>query len=184
MNPTIVYVAMTTQHNSSDHLNVKLENDLLVKVMLSVVESDGLAFDTLDSKAGLVLGFGLVSIAELLGFLLLTAPEAHPLKMVLPLMVQILFYFGMGLLTAGTAFAMIALYPRGFVRSIDILTPEILAQPITTSDVMRKVLTTTKKNSLVLQEKSRWARLAAVLVPAGLFCFALVVLLLFQSVIG
>src|SRR5579859_5860702 len=128
------------RYKGSDHLDTNLENDLLVKIILSKVESDGLAFDTLDSKAGLILGFGLVSIAELLGFLLLAASEARPVKMVLPPLVRDLFYFGMGLLIAGTALAMMVLYPRGFVRSIEILTPELLGHPATTSDIITRVV--------------------------------------------
>src|SRR5260221_681988 len=168
----------------TEHLGAKLNSETLVNMFLSEIESEGLRFDTLDDKAGLILGFGLVRIAELVGFLLLAAAEAHPSRVAVPMLVQVLFYFGMGFLMTGTAFAMLALSPRSFTREASILTRKMVTQAPTVFSVLDSLLSAKQNNAPVLILKGRWTRVGGILVLAGLLSLAMVVLLPFHSLVG
>jgi len=175
---------MTPSAAGTEHLATKLTTDSLVEMLRSEMKTESAQFDTLDSKAGLVLGFGLVSVTELVGFLLLAASDAHPSRAAVPTVAQLLFYFGTAFLMSGTVFAMMALYPRGFVRDAGIITAQMLTKAPQVSDVLRSVLAAQKKNGPVLKSKGTLTRLGAVFVLAGLLCFAAFVVVLFHSVIA
>ena len=171
---------MTDKASDTSHLAAALDSETLVNMLLSQVESEGKTFDTLDSKAGLILGFGLVGIGEIAGFLLLATSEAHQPRAV-SCGVRVFFYLGMVLIMAGAASAMWALYPRGFSREIRVITAETLENPPKVVDVLKHVLEVKDGNQGVLKLKADWTRAAGILVVAGLFCLAGVTLLLFRS---
>jgi hypothetical protein len=157
-----------------------IENDLLHRFVVAHAESDQTLFQNIDSKAGMVLGFALVTIAELLGFLLLVVAEGRILKMSHPHLVSALFWAGMVFLIGGSVSATLALYPRPFfsgiaIRSID------ANNPLTLEGLLQLINTMKTTNAPYLKKKHLMTRVASVLVPAGLLCLAFVVLLLFSS---
>jgi hypothetical protein len=164
---------------TSDHPRGLSDEDFL-KLLSSYMEGDGRAFDRLDSKAGLVLGFAMVSLAEILGFLLLAAGENHKINSIHPRLVEGFFIAGLSLIVTGAIFSTLALYPRGFTNapSIRVTSSELPS----ISSIINSFIVTGQRNDPILSKKARLTQIACVLVPLGLFCFAGDALLLFMSV--
>ncbi len=145
-------------------------------------------FDALDSKTGVIVGFVVVSIVEILGFLLLAASEAvTPVQLagtpIFSRSVQI--FFGLGLLFSflSTLFGLLALRVRKFALGFDY---EKLVGGATLTDQQLKtlflddILTSVRTNAKVLDEKVNYAKRASFLVLAGLLCYTVVVAQVFM----
>jgi len=162
--------------------------DFVWEMGLSKIKDQIEMFDALDSKTGVIVGFVVVSIVEILGFLLLAAVEA-PTQIQIngtPLFsTSIVVSFCAGLLCSflSTAFGLMALRVREFAIGFDyeklvggaILLPEEL-KTIFLGDIVTSVHT----NKQILKEKVSYAKIANVLVFAGLFCHTIVVARVFM----
>jgi hypothetical protein len=143
-------------------------------------------FDTLDSKIGVIVGFVVVSIVELLGFLLLAGADATgPIsdRQAFSLLVEV--FFGIGLVCSflSTAAGLVALRVRAFAVGFDYeklvgganLQPDEL-KTLFLGDLVASV----RKNMEVLKKKAWWATASSWLVVAGLLCYTVVVARVFM----
>ena len=84
--------------------------------------------ERLDTKTGVILGFVIVSVAEILGFLLLIAGERHKLELVYPKAFVGLFVFALTCVLVATVLGCWEMFPRSthqgfFLRFIKIIDP-------------------------------------------------------------
>jgi len=144
-------------------------------------------FDALDSKTGVIVGFVVVSIVEILGFLLLAAAEATtPTQLrgtpIFSLSVRI--FFGLGLLFSflSTCFGLLALRVRKFAIGFDyekLVGGAALEVRELKTVFLDDILSSVRTNAQVLDDKVRYAKIASFLVLAGLLCYTIVVARLF-----
>src|SRR5260370_20502934 len=144
-------------------------------------------FDALDSNTDVIVGFVVVSIVEILGFLLLAAAEATTptqLSGTPMFSVLVVVFFGLGLLCSflSTVFGLLALRVRQFaigfdyeklVRGADLRSEEL--KTLFLDDLVASVRT----NQRILEEKVMYAKTASLRVLPGLLCYTIVVVRLF-----
>ena len=145
-------------------------------------------FDAIDSKTGVIVGFVVVSIVEILGFLLLAAAEATtPAQLSgTPIFsLSVVIFFGLGLFCSflSTCSGLLALRVRAFAIGFDYeklvggaSLPVAELKTVFLDDLVSSVRT----NRQILDEKVRYARTASLLVLAGLLCYTVVVAKVFM----
>jgi hypothetical protein len=144
-------------------------------------------FDALDSKTGVIVGFVVVSIVEILGFLLLAAADATPAQINgTPIFsFWVVVFFGLGLLSSflSTCFGLLALRVRAFAIGFDYeklvggaMLQERELKTLFLDDLVKSV----RANAQVLDDKVRYAKIASLLVLAGLLCYTIVVARVFM----
>jgi hypothetical protein len=140
-------------------------------------------FDALDSKTGVIVGFVVVSIVEILGFLLLAAAEAvSPQQLrgtpIFSLCVQIFFGFGLFFSFLSTCSGLFALRVRKFAIGFDyekLVGGAALETKELKTIFLEDLLISVRTNTKVLDEKVNYAKTASFLVLAGLLCYTVVV---------
>ncbi len=148
-------------------------------------------FDALDSKTGVIVGFVVVSIVELLGFLILAAAEAvQPIQLhhspAFSCVVGIFFFSGLLLSIFSTWLGLRAIRVRQFAIGFDYARMLGLAnlkaaelKAIFLDDLLQSV----NSNERVLNDKVKFAKASAISVLVGLMCYTMVVAMLFLSFI-
>jgi hypothetical protein len=167
--------------------NPKQESLKLV-LELALHEEEQLAnrANWLDTKTGAVLGFAIVSVAELLGFLLLASREGTKLRITHPRLLAAVFVLGLVSLLFAMILGLVELAPMGFeygasaeflALQIDKEEQEIRLQCV---DSLRK---TSVANRAIVQKKAQLAKATAIAVGAALLCYAVAVVMLFYSLL-
>jgi hypothetical protein len=148
-------------------------------------------FDALDSKTGVIVGFVVVSIVELLGFLIFAAAEAvQPIQLhhslAFSCVVGVFFFLGLLLSILSTWLGLQAIRVRQFAIGFDYGKMLGLAnlkvvelKAIFLDDLLQSV----NSNERVLNDKVRFAKASAWSVLVGLMCYTIVVAVLFVSFI-
>lgn len=141
-------------------------------------------FDALDSKTGVIVGFVVVSIVEILGFLILAATEVKDLNHSPALSrIVVVFFFG-GLVSSlvSTLVGLRALRVREFAIGFD-YKKFVEAANLPPAEIKTRflddLLQSVEKNKVVLREKVTSAKIAAAFVLLGIVCYAIVVAMVF-----
>lgn len=159
---------------------------------LALHEEEGLAdrANWLDTKTGAVLGFVIVSIAELLGFLFLASAE-HPgghriFTIAHPYLTAVLFSIGLMAIVAAMISGLFELAPMGFsygtsteflASQVDKPSSEIRAQCV------NALRSTSVRNRAIVQEKAKLVKVTVFCVGVALLCYAAAVATLFFSLL-
>ncbi len=136
--------------------------------------------DALDSKTGLIVGFVVVSIVEILGFLLLAAAEAtkHEPSVILSRGIALLFVLGLLLSLLSTVLGFMALRVREFAIGFDypqLVSDANLPEKQLKARFLDDLVRSVQLNKGVLEEKVRYARAATRFAVVGLICYTIVV---------
>lgn len=146
-------------------------------------------FDALDSKTGVIVGFVVVSIVEILGFLLLAAAEATETKQLdssraFSWPVVIFFFVGVILSIISTWLGLQAIRVRQFAIGFDYSRMVGIAnlkvqelKAVFLDDLLQSV----NNNEHVLNDKVRFAKASGWCVLGGLICYTIVVGMLFMA---
>jgi hypothetical protein len=153
--------------------------------------SDQIEFDAIDSKTGVIVGFVVVSIVEILGFLILAAAEAtQPTQLHSSLAfscaVGVFFFLGLVLSLLSTWLGLQAIRVRQFAIGFDygkMLGLANLKETELKAIFLGDLLQSVNSNERVLNDKVKFAKAAAGLVLIGLMCYTVVVGMLFISFI-
>jgi len=145
-------------------------------------------FDALDSKTGVIVGFVVVSIVEILGFLLLAAAEATTPSQLSgsPIFsLRVVIFFGVGLLCSflSTVFGLLALRVREFAIGFDyekLVGGANLQVAELKTLFLDDLVASVRTNKQILEEKVMYAKIASSLVLAGLLCYTVVVAQVFM----
>ena len=171
--------------NQSLPANPKKES-VQVVLELALHEEEQLAnrANWLDTKTGAVLGFAIVSVAELLGFLLLASKDGTKLSITHPCLLAAVFVLGLVSLLLAMILGLVELAPMGFEYGasteflsllIDKEEHEIRLQCV---DSLRK---TSVVNRAIVQKKAKLTKTTALAVGAALLCYTVAVVMLFYS---
>jgi hypothetical protein len=140
--------------------------------------------DALDSKIGLLLGFVVVSVAEVLGFLLLAAADnTNPSPRYTPPVLG-LFLLSFFLVLGATVAGLLGLGMRKF--ALGFRYHEMVSKANHSPQELRimfldDLLQSSKNNSSALDQKQKWARITLILVVLTLLTYAALSILLFTS---
>jgi len=143
----------------------------------------------LDTKTGVILGFVIVSVAELLGFLLLASRERTSSSITgipHPCLLAIVFVLGLLALIAAMFCGLAELYPMGFQYgpSAEYLAGQVDKKPEEiAADCVDSLRKTSKHNLGIIRRKAKWTKATVLAVAAALFFYAVAVLILFFSLL-
>jgi hypothetical protein len=158
--------------------------DFLVDVANRKIESQHEVIGELDQKCSVLLGFSLVSVIEMLGFLLLVAVEQPTNGTREPSWVHFVFHLAMILVVIGSAILLLSL--KG-VAYHAISAAEFCALCDVTKDyreIASAVLANSgramTRNFLVIRQRRRKIRVAAVVIGVGLVLFAVLAARMFE----
>lgn len=148
-------------------------------------------FDAIDSKTGVIIGFVVVSIVEILGFLILAAAEAtqaSQLHSSVAFSCAVGFFFFLGLILSilSTWLGLRAIRVREFALGFDygkLLGLANLKEEELKALFLGDLLQSVNSNERVLNDKVKSAKAAAALVLMGLVCYTTDVGILFVSFI-
>ncbi len=138
----------------------------------------------LDTKTGAVLGFVIVSVAELLGFLFLASGEKAKLPGVHLCPFAMFFFVGLGALVVASLLGLFELAPMRFKygASTELLAPHV-DKPV--NEVRMLCLDflrgTVAHNRQIVSKKANLAKATVIFVAVALFCYAAAVAILFLS---
>lgn len=146
-------------------------------------------FNALDTKAGLILGFIVVSVAEVLGYLILAAAEAEKMRSspYLSEPVSCLFFLGLGTVGLATICGFMALRTRDFSLGVELSKMILQAKHSNWSDealwasFLDVVSESISSNNKSIHKKEKYTNLAALFVVIGLICYTLVLGIIFRS---
>lgn len=142
----------------------------------------------LDTKTGAVLGFVIVSVAELLGFLFLASADHQSNKLAVahPCLTAVLFSIGLLAIIAAMMLGLRELSPMGFQfgASTEYLSTQLHREA---SDIKVECINsmrgTSKKNRDIVNEKAKLAKLTVIFVGIAVLCYAIAVAILFFSLL-
>ena len=143
--------------------------------------------DHLDNKTGIILGFALVAVVEILGLLLLAVAERGSGQIVIPPAYRVLLLVvsigGMACVLLSVLFCVLQLRPMKF-HFLDATFIKDIQPEATTEEVERRIaseiLECTWENDDVNETKSRYATAAAIAASVSILLFAVgVVITLF-----
>jgi hypothetical protein len=138
----------------------------------------------LDTKTGAVLGFVIVSIAELLGFLFLAIGEKAKLNTGHIVWFAILFFVGLGTLIVASILGLFELAPMGFKygASTELLAPHV-DKPVKEIRLLclDSLRGTVGHNREIVQRKARLTKATVFFVAVALLSYAAAVAILFLS---
>lgn len=149
------------------------------KLALERIESDLKILEQLDAKFGVVAGFALTSVAEVLGLLLLGILEGERSPGSLPLVVVLLSVAGLFLAFGAACVALRGLWPQPHDRGPDI---SMLIQEISENGLRQMIITAANRNKQIRKKKSSRLKSALSLtVLAVAFYTAAAVFVLFST---
>jgi len=144
-------------------------------------------YDALDEKTGVVLGLALVSIAEILGFLLLAAAEHNRLNTPHPIVITCFFYAGLLMTVAAVVTGLLELWPRNYAAgpTLEDLRPLADREPkLIKAAVVRELDDACDDNDDINTTKMHLAVATAGLVGGSLICYAIAAAYLFAAIIN
>jgi hypothetical protein len=155
---------------------------------LALHEEQGLAdrANWLDTKTGVVLGFGIVSVAELLGFLILASADHRHFGFPHRCLISLLFCAGLIALITGMFLGFAELGPIGFAYGPS---TQYLANQFQRDEqdirveCIQAMKETSAKNKIIIQRKARLLRLTVIFMAAALLCGAALAVILFFYVV-
>lgn len=163
--------------------------DFIWEMGLRKIRDQIQVFEALDSKVGVILGFVVVSIVEILGFLILAAAEATtPVQLqhsqAFTCGVTVIFVFGLVLSISSTYLGLLALRIQNFAIGFDYgkmveranLTEHELKATFV-DDLMQSI----NENERELADKVTFAKRSGMCVLGGLVCYTLVEVMLFWA---
>jgi|SRR5579871_647914 len=158
--------------------------DLVFDSGLKKISDQILISDSLDSKIGLLLGFVVVSVAEVFGFLLLAAADNKHASPKFTQLIFFLFLINFILVLSATVTGIVGLGMRKFALGFKY--DEMVARARYTPYDLKitfldDLLQSCTQNSISLDQKQRFARVTLILVVATLLVQAIVSILLFVS---
>jgi len=163
--------------------------ETILKLALHEEEQLAHRANWLDTKTGVILGFVIVSVAELLGFLLLASREGINSSIRStphPCLLAIVFVLGLAVLMAAMFCGLADLYPMGFQfgPSAEFLAGQVDKKPEEiAAECANSLRETSKHNRGIVQRKAKWTKATVVAVGAVLLFYALAVLILFFSLL-
>jgi len=138
----------------------------------------------LDTKTGVVLGFVIVSVAELLGFLFLASSEKVKLPSAHLCLFATFFFVGLGALVAASLVGLVELAPMGFKygASSELLAPKA-DRPIEEVQMLciDSLRSSAANNRQIVSRKATLTKATVLLVAVALLCYAVAVGVLFLS---
>lgn len=138
----------------------------------------------LDTKTGVVLGFVIVSVAELLGFLFLASGEKAKLPTAHLCLFATFFFVGLGALVAASFAGLIELAPMGFKygASTELLAPHV-DKPVEEVQMLciDSLRSSAANNRGITARKAMLTKATVLLVAVALLCYSLAVGILFLS---
>ena len=162
-------------------------DEFLYKYGLRELKHQSNDYDALDAKTGVVLGFSLVSIAEILGFLLLTSAEGHKLSTPHPIAAGVCFYAGLACTVAAVFTGFLELRPRNYSGgpTLEALRPLADKDPnVIKSALVSEVDRACDDNEEIIDSKMYWAIRTAGLVGFSLVFYAIAAAILFYSTVS
>lgn len=176
--------ATATAPTTSTYPN-DLTTDFLLDIANRKIESQHEVIAALDQKCSVLLGFSLISVIEMLGFLLLVAVEQPRNGTREPSWVHFIFHVAMILVVAGSAILLLSL--RG-VSYHAISASEfcgLCSAAIDYREVTTLVLANSGRamirNFLVIRHRRIRIRIAAVVIGVGLVLFAVLAARMFET---
>ncbi len=168
------------EHPNDDSLKVVLE--------LALHEEEELAnrANWLDTKTGAVVGFVIVSVAELLGFLFLASGEKAKFSTTHPYSLATLFFIGLAALVVASLVGLVELAPMGFRygTSVEMLVPSVDQD---TSGIRLLCVDSLRRSSghnrRIVRRKAKLAKAAVIFVAVALLFYAAAVVMLFVSLL-
>jgi hypothetical protein len=161
----------------------------LFEIGTEKIRDQGEAFDSLDTKTGVILGFIVVSIPELLGFLLLAATENVTASRYFSIPVEVLLIGGLASTVSAALFGLLAL--RTQPLAVGVKYPGLIEKARqhnwSRTEMQAKSLEILKQsaemNSKALDRKQRYASLVVLCASIGIFCYSVVAALLFLGMV-
>jgi len=172
---------MGDQNDSPDGL------DFVFKMGQQKIADQIQVFDALDTKVGIVLGLVVVSIAEILGFLILAVAEGVESSHRFSACSGALFVAGLASTTLSALFGILALSPRGFALGLKF--PEMVKRANRSPDQLRlmfldDLLKSCVSNGDALDAKQRWSKVAVFFAALSLAFYSITSGLLFASLVN
>lgn len=145
------------------------------------LESQGQDFHQLDAKTGVMMGFALLFVAQILAALFRMSQESIAIFTHFPIRTSVLFLAGMTSLVAGVAFSCWSLLPKNF-ESFTVF-PEFKFLHCSPDQMRQRMLdgldSAIKTNADVFEQKSRRFEIAVCFISVGIFCFVLLTVVMF-----
>jgi ABC-type Na+ efflux pump permease subunit len=144
--------------------------------------------ERLDTKAGVVLGFVIVSVAEILGFLLLIAGENHKLQVAHPYWVFTLFGVALASVGLATVLGCLELAPRrthvGFdLKFMQTIDPDLSDEDNQVRTTLLLMEDARKSKMKVLKSKSTLMFWMIISAAGAIFAYIALVALLLSSLV-
>ena len=160
--------------------------EFVFQVGLQRIQLQSEVFDALDQKAGMVLGFTVVSVGELLGFLMLAAAEGVRPSPYFVKLVQVPFLAGLVAVGLCTYFGLRSLWIREFALgfNFEAFVEDANPEKGLSADDLRKnslyaLLKSVNANDFALGKKRSYAKLATVAFLSSLACYGFTLGLIF-----
>ncbi len=155
-------------------------------LQLAVREEEQLAHraNWLDTKTAAVLGFVIVAVAELLGFLFLASAEKSKFQTVHTCLLGLVFFSGLGALLVASLVGLAELRPMGFKfgAGAELLAPHVDEEPtkvrLLALDSLRGTIS---GNRRIVDKKASLTKVTVLFVAIALLLFAAAVTILFLS---
>ena len=155
--------------------------ELLKEAGCKEIDSQADCFNQLDAKVGVILGFALVAIVQILGSLFRSMPANQALIAVYPKWFFGLFALAIVSILAAILFAVFERWPRRFFHGAELhkLQPNAPSVELLRKSTIRQIRGAIKKNDIIVSRKRDFANYASISVVFGLFCFTVLLLVAF-----
>lgn len=144
--------------------------------------------ERLDTKTGVILGFVIVSVAEILGFLLLIAGEKNKLVVVHPKVFVVVFAFALTCVLIATVLGCWEMFPRSthqgfFLRLIKTIDPALRNEDSRVRATLLLLEEAATSKYRVLANKARLMMLTVLFAMVAVFAYVALVGLLITSLL-
>jgi hypothetical protein len=144
--------------------------------------------ERLDTKTGVILGFVIVSVAEILGFLLLIAGEKNKLVVVHPKVFVVVFAFALTCVLIATVLGCWEMFPRSthqgfFLRLIKTIDPALRNEDSQVRATLLLLEEAATSKYRVLANKARLMMLTVLFAMVAVFAYVALVGLLITSLL-
>jgi hypothetical protein len=137
------------------------------------------AFDQIDSKTGVALGFMFVAVAQVLAALFLVPTERSHFAIQHSCLTNCTFFFANLSALCATAFGAVSRWPRGFEHSLDLKIDAEDSYQDTLRNTVKEYKEITEHNQSVNSEKNVWAKPTYLCTGLSLILYVVFTLLLY-----